>query len=277
MTTAPVALSERRPTMRLAITAFGALLRRDIRVLRKSVGLFLARVVSQPLLLVFVFAYVFPKIGQGVGGTSEAAAAFSTLLAPGILGLSIINQGIQGVALPLVQEFGYTREIEDRVMAPLPVWGVALAKIVNGALQSVVAAFVVLPLVLFIPATPVTLSINWLEVITILPLACLLAGSLGLAIGTAFNPRHATVIYAVTVLPMTFLGACYYRWDALESIEWLKYAVLVNPLVYMSEGLRMAMTDIPHMSIWGIYAGLIGFTSLFAWIGITSFRKRVLS
>ena len=33
-----------------------------------------------------------------------------------------IFQGIQSVSLPMVQEFGYTREIEDRVLAPMPVW-----------------------------------------------------------------------------------------------------------------------------------------------------------
>ena len=43
------------------------------------------------------------------------------MLVAGVVGLAIIFQGIQAVALPLVQEFGYTREIEDRVLAPLPV------------------------------------------------------------------------------------------------------------------------------------------------------------
>ena len=41
-------------------------------------------------------------------------------------------QGIQAVALPLVQEFGFTREIEDRVLAPLPVELVAFEKVVPG-------------------------------------------------------------------------------------------------------------------------------------------------
>ena len=38
----------------------------------------------------------------------------------------MIFQGVQAVALPLVQDFGYTREIEDRVLAPMPVWAVAV-------------------------------------------------------------------------------------------------------------------------------------------------------
>ena len=54
--------------------AFGALLLRDLAVLRKEFAQFLARTVMQPLLFVFVFAYVFPKIGQGVGGAKGSAA-----------------------------------------------------------------------------------------------------------------------------------------------------------------------------------------------------------
>ena len=81
--------------------------------------LFIVRAVMQPLLLMFVFTYVFPKIGQGVGGGGGEEAFTATLVA-GVVGLAIVFQGIQSVALPLVQEFGYSKEIEDRVLAPLP-------------------------------------------------------------------------------------------------------------------------------------------------------------
>ncbi len=44
-------------------TALGALLLRDVVVLRKQLGIFVLRTVIQPFLLCFVFLYVFPKIG----------------------------------------------------------------------------------------------------------------------------------------------------------------------------------------------------------------------
>src|SRR5918999_2126352 len=116
-----------RPTRSAAGRAFEALLLRDLIVLRKNVPLFVIRTVMQPLLFVFVFTYVFPKIGQGIGG-AQGQATFSSLLVPGVVAIACIFQGIQAVMIPLVQDFGYTREIEDRVMAPLPVWGVAVEK-----------------------------------------------------------------------------------------------------------------------------------------------------
>jgi ABC-2 type transport system permease protein len=81
---------------------------------------FLVGSLMQPLLLVFVFTYVLPKVGLAAG-VAAGAAVFSTLLVAGLVSLSMFMQGIQAVTVRLAIEFGYTREIEDRVMAPLPV------------------------------------------------------------------------------------------------------------------------------------------------------------
>jgi ABC-2 type transport system permease protein len=270
-------LLELRPARRAAMTAFLALLLRDLTVLRKNFIAFALRTVLQPVLLVFVFTYVFPKIGQGIGGGGATAAAFSTLLVPGVVATSVIFQGIQAVALPLVQEFGYTREIDDRVMAPLPVWAVAAGKIASGMVQGMVAAAIVFPLAAIIPATPVHLSVNW-QLIPVLLLATALGASLGLTIGTRAAPQQVPLVFGIIVIPITFLGATYYPWVRLTPIPWLKAFVLFNPLVYMSEGFRTALTvGIPHMPIVAIYGALIGFTGLLGYLGIAGFRNRVLT
>jgi ABC-2 type transport system permease protein len=270
-------LIEARSARLGAFTAFRAQLLRDIHVLRKTSRVFLLRTVMQPALTVFVFTYVFPKIGQGIGGPGRGAGEFSTLLVPGVMATACIFQGIQAVALPLVQEFGFTREIDDRVLAPLPVWGVALEKLTAGALQGILAALVVFPLGAIIPATPVHLAMHWPLVLTIIPLATLLGAALGLAIGTSVESRQVPLVFSVIVIPMTFLGAVYYPWARLAPIAWLKWAVLVNPLMYMSEGFRAALTKgIPHMALGWIYLAMISYTLLLGWAGVKGFRKRVI-
>jgi ABC-2 type transport system permease protein len=258
------------------VTAFKALLYRDIYVLSRNLKEFIPRTVLQPLLLVFVFAYVFPKIGQGVGGDA-GAAQFSTLLIAGVLASVVMFQGVQAVALPMVQEFGFTKEIEDRVLAPLPVELVAMEKIAAGALQCLIAGLIVFPIAKFVPATPVHLQINWVVLLTIAPLACLMSAALGLMFGTLFDPRTVPLLFGIVVIPLTFLGCIYFPWAQLESIRWLQVLVLVNPLVYMSEGFRSALTPIPHMTLLAVYPVLLGFTLLFTGIGITTFKRRVLS
>jgi ABC-2 type transport system permease protein len=274
---APAPFAVQRSPAAAARIAFGALLLRDLVVLRKTLREFIPRTILQPLLLVFVFTYVFPKIGQGIGGGGASSAEFSTLLVAGVVSLSILFQGIQSVALPMVQEFGYTREIEDRVLAPLPVELVAIEKIVAGALQCLVAALLVFPIAAIVPATAVHLSINWPVLITLLPLACIMSSALGLTFGTLFDPRTVPMLFGVIVVPITFLGCIYYPWKALAAIRWLQILSLANPLVYISEGFRAALTNVPHMSLWAIYPVMIAFAAFLTWTGITGFKKRVIA
>jgi len=258
-----------------ARVAFRSLLLRDLVVLRKTLNEFIPRTILQPLLLVFVFTYVFPKIGQGVGGASSSE--FSTVLVAGVVGIAILMQGIQSVSLPMVNEFGYTREIEDRVLAPMPVALVAVQKAIWGALSGLFSALLVFPIAAVVPATPVHLHVNWPVLLTLTPLACYMCGALGLTFGTRFDPRTVPLLFGIIVIPLTFLGCVYYSWSSLEPIRWLQIVVLANPLVYMCEGFRAALTTVPHMSLWAVYGALIGFSALFTWMGIGGFKKRVLT
>ena len=267
-------------------TAFGALLLRDLTVLKKNLGIFIARTLIQPFLLVFVFLFVFPQIGQGVGtgATSGAESSFATVLVAGVVALSIMFQGIQAVALPLANEFGYTKEIEDRVLAPLPISFVAFGKVVAGAIQGLIAAVIVFPIGAVIHANGVhpNLSVHWITLLTLLPLTSVMTSSLGLFLGTRISPRNIGIMFGFIVLPITFLGGTYYPWETLSSIKiagfpWLQAAVCINPLIYVTEGFRAALTTAPHMALYVIYPVLIGLSALFLWMGTKGFYNRVLS
>ncbi len=265
--------------------AFKALLLRDLTVLRKNLREFIPRTVIQPFLLCFVFLYVFPKIGNAVGGSgAPAESEFATILVAGVVGLSIMFQGIQAVALPMVQEFGFTKEIEDRVLAPLPVSMVAVGKVTAGAIQGLVAAAIVFPIaaVVHVPEIHIHLAVHWAVLLTMLPLAAVTCASLGLTFGTIFNPRQVPILFGIIVLPMTFLGGTYYSWTALAPVKigawsWLQTLVLVNPLIYVTEGFRAALTTTGHMHLYVIYPALLAFCALFLWLGVRGFKRRVLS
>jgi ABC-2 type transport system permease protein len=265
--------------------AFSALLLRDLTVLKKNIGVFIARTLIQPFLLVFVFLYVFPQIGEGVGaGAPGGLSAFATILVAGIVGLSIMFQGIQAVALPLANEFGYTKEIEDRVLAPLPVSMVAIGKVVAGAIQGLIAAVIVFPIAAVVHAHGVqpNLSVHWAELLTLIPLTCIMTSALGLVLGTRIAPRNIGLMFGFIVLPLTFLGGTYYPWVSLAAVKigpfpWLQALVCLNPLIYVTEGFRAALTTAPHMPLYVIYPVLIAFSVFFVWAGIKGFYGRVLS
>ena len=266
-------------------TALRALVLRDVVVLGKHVWEFVLRTLIQPFLLCFVFLFVFPKIGQSVGGGGSASeSSFATILVPGVVGISVMFQGVQSIALAMAQEFGFTREIEDRVQAPCPVWLVAMSKVLSGAAQGILSAVIVLPMAAVVHAAGVHahLSLHWAIILTLVPLATVAMAGLGLVLGTSFEPRNIGLMFGFIILPITFLGGTYYSWTRLAPVKiggfpWLQTLVLVNPLIYVNEGLRAAFTHAGHMQLYVVYPVLVGFWALFLGLGLRNFRRKVLS
>jgi ABC-2 type transport system permease protein len=279
-----------QPTL---LKTFGAMMAREFRVLGRSAPSTFIRAVMQPLLFAFVFAYVLPKIGSGFSigsgggaGASQSAAAaggvnFSTILVPGLMGSMFLMQGMFGTTIPLVQEFSWQRTIEDRALAPVPIAVLGVQKIVAGAIQAFIGAAIVFPIVLFVHApgqAPHVHVTNWFLFGLIMVASSTVTAALGLLLGTAADPRKIQVLFAIVMLPATMLGCVYYPWSALHSIRWLQVAVLINPMVYMSEGLRAVLTpSLPHMPLWAVLVALVGGTFVFGTLAVRTFRNRVVN
>jgi ABC-2 type transport system permease protein len=254
-----------------ALTVFAALLRRDVRVARRELPFFLVRTVLQPLLLLVVFGFLLPKMGFVRGGYTSA-------LVPGILAMSLTLSSIQAVALPMVQDFGWTKEIEDRLLSPVPTTVVAAEKIVAGVLQGLVAASVVFPVARLIvgPIPGLTLG-HFGAALLVTLLGATAFSALGLWLGTGISPQQIGLMFSVIIAPMIFFGCAYYPWRGLDAVPVVKYAVLVNPLVYVAEGLRGALTpSLPHMPL-GVVCGALLLIATVMWVmGMRSFMKRAI-
>jgi len=252
-------------------TVFFAILRRDVTVARREIAFFLIRTTMQPLLFVIVFGYLMPRMGLIPSG-------YTTTMLPGILALSLTFSAIQAVSLPMVQDFGYTKEIEDRLLAPVPTALVALEKIVAGVLQGLIAALFVLPIARLImgPIAGLTFgNAGLLLVVTILSGAAFSA--FGLYLGTAIPAQHIGMMFSVILAPMIMFGCAYYPWRGLDRVPVMKWAVLINPLVYVCEGLRASLTpSVPHMPLAAFLSALVLITALFTYLGLRSFHKRAI-
>ena len=252
-------------------SVFLALLRRDMRVARRELPFFLLRTTMQPLMFVIVFGYLLPKMGfMGRG--------YTTALLPGVLAISLTFSSIQSVALPMVQDFGWTKEIEDRLLAPVPIWLVAAEKIIAGVLQGVVSALFVLPVARLIMGPIPNLTFGHVgDVLLITVLGAAAFSSLGLFLGAAIQPQQIGLMFGVILAPMIFFGCAYYPWQGLSAVPVMKYAVLINPLVYVAEGMRAALTPgAPHMSLGIVVLALILITALFWTLGMRAFMRRAV-
>jgi ABC-2 type transport system permease protein len=264
---------------------FAAMMAREFRVLGRNAPSTFIRAVMQPLLFAFVFAYVLPKIGSGFGTAGAAAGSspvtFSTILVPGLMGSMFLMQGMFGTTMPLVMEFSWQRTIEDRALAPVPIRVLAIQKMTAGAIQALIGAAIVFPVVYWVHAPgqgPHVDVTNWFLLIVVMVFASTLTAAMGLWLGTVVDPRKMQMVFAVVLLPLTMLGCVYYPWSALHVIQWLQIAVLINPMVYMTEGLRAALTpSLGHMPLWAILIALIGGTVIFGSLAVRTFHNRVVN
>ena len=262
------------------VKTFAAMMAREFRVLGRNAPSTFIRAVMQPLLFAFVFAYVLPKIGSGFGG-GGTGVSFATILVPGLMGSMFLMQGMFGTTMPLVMEFSWQRTIEDRALAPVPIAVLGIQKITAGAIQAFLGAAIVFPVVYWVHAPgqgPHIHVTNWFLLIVVMVFAATLTASLGLYLGTVVDPRKVQMIFAVGLLPLTMLGCVYYPWSALHAIRWLQIVVLINPMVYMTEGLRAALTpQLGHMPLWAIMLALVGGTLVFGALAVRTFRNRVVN
>src|ERR1019366_6107856 len=94
-------------------------------------------------------------------------------------------------------------------------------KVLSGAIQGMISAAIVLPIAALVHAKGVEASIHlhWLVLVTIVPLACVAMGALGLVLGTSFEPRNIGLMFGFIILPITFLGGTYYEWNSLAPVK----------------------------------------------------------
>jgi ABC-2 type transport system permease protein len=259
--------------MRLGVRsrAFVALCERDlwVTVRHEPVG-FLAQALLQPLFLLFVFGRVLPEIGQARG-------AYGTQLMPGVLAFTVVLTALQNTALPLVIEFSFTKEIEDRLLAPLPTWAVAVQKMVIAACRGLISGLLILPMAaLILPGGIDLSSASVVPFVVILILGALSGAAMGLVLGTAVPPNRISVAFAIVLTPLIYTGATFYPWPSLENLHWFQDITLLNPLTYVSEGMRASLTTVPHLGAGWIGLGIVVALSVFTLLGVRGFVRRAV-
>src|SRR5436853_531014 len=230
---------------------FLALLARDAHVARCNVVALLFQTFLQPLMFVFIF-------GRVMVGSGYMPPSYKSLLLPGIMAICMVGTGIWAVAMPLIAEFQFTREIEDRLLAPMEISWLAIEKVVAGSLQALAAGLMVIPAAWLLLRPGVDLHVpHPLLFALVAILVALFSATGGLALGCSMQQTHIGLMFSLIVAPMIFFGCTYYPWSALEKFPLLQKAVLVNPLVYASEGLRATMIpQFPHLPLLAVFVGV---------------------
>lgn len=253
------------------IKTFLAMLARDAQVARRNALTLAFQILLQPMLIVFVFGRVLTVSGL-------MSMQYKALLLPGIIALSMVMCGTWAVTMPLISEFQFTKEIEDRLLAPMDLQWLAIEKVVAGMIQALVAGLFVIPCAWLVMGNVSLSGIDVGMFVLMALLASCLSATLGLVLGCSVGQQQVGLMFSMVMAPMIFFGCTYYPWAALAKFPILKWVVLINPLVYASEGFRSALVpNSPHLPRMAILAALVVFNAAFLWLGLRKFKGKAIT
>jgi ABC-2 type transport system permease protein len=263
---APTAAMEQATPWR----AFRAVLYRDLYVTGRELPAFLAQVILQPFFLLFVFGKVLGSLGYTRHG-------YANLLFPGLLALTSVLTALQTLAFPLVAEFGWTKEIEDRLLAPMPTSFVAAEKVLFALLRSLAATLIMIPIgVVVLGSIPWRWS-GFPLFVAGLVLGALVGASFGLLMGTLVQPQRINLLFSLVFTPLLFTGCSQYPWPSLARLRWFQVVTAANPMTYVSESLRGALVPaVPHIQPWICLLVLVFAVSVLMAVGVRGFYRRAI-
>lgn len=189
---------------------------------------------AQPLLFLVVFGSgLNSSLGAGSVFGSRGGLSYIQFVYPGIIGMSILFTAIFG-AMSIVwdREFGFLKEV---LVAPIDRWAVAIGKALGGTTQAMIQGLILLVLA---PLVGVKLSV--LSVLTLIPLAAVLAfalSSFGVMLASMMRTMQGfQVVMNFLMMPMFFLSGALFPLANLPG--WMTFLTRIDPASYGIDPLR---------------------------------------
>lgn len=256
--------------VRSVTRTFFFILWRDVFVTGRELGTFLAQILVEPFFILFVF-------GKVLGDLGFTGGSFQAVLLPGVVALNAFLVSLQNTALPLIIDFSWSKEIEDRLLAPIPTTLVAVEKLVFGMLRGIVASLLMIPMGFLVLENVSWPMDRFPATLGVLLMGALAGSTVGLTIGTLAPARHISIVFAVTLTPLMFTGCTQFPWHGLADIRWFQVLCAFNPLTYVSEGIRALLLPPGGPGSIPLWVDLMALTAailIFGAIGIKGFHRR---
>ncbi|MCD4845657.1 MAG: ABC transporter permease [Methanosarcinales archaeon] len=190
----------------------------------------------------------FCAFGLGLGsafGVKYGDMGYAEFLAPGIIAMTVLFAStFSGMSIIVDKEFGILKEL---LVAPISRVSLVLGKLIGGMATSLIRALLITILFCII----LDLDIGVLEFTGIMGIICLIAigfGGLAIAIATQMESMEGFgLIVELVVMPIFFLSCAFFPIEKLPG--WLSTVVILNPLTYGVDALRLIMVDAGNFTI----------------------------
>jgi len=238
----------------LDLTGFLTLLRREVlRYVRRPSNTFVPPIITNVL--------YFAVFGVILGGRIDAIAGFSYIvfILPGLVVLGSVSNAFENASFSIFHG-RWNDYIETVVTSPLSHRAMVLAYVLASALRGVLVGTIIAVVgVLFMWGTGTALTVaRPLYLAAFMLVITLLFAGFGVVGGLwARDFDYLTVLNQFIIRPLVFFGGVFYALDILP--EPYRTLSLVNPMVYMVNGVRygfLAYSDIDPNAALAVLSGL---------------------
>jgi ABC-2 type transport system permease protein len=200
----------------------------------------------------------FCAFGLGLGsafGVRHGDLGYAEFLAPGIVAMTVLFAStLSGISIIVDKEFGIIKEL---LIAPVSRVSLVLGKLMGGMITSLLRAILITILFCVILELHVGI-LDFLGVLVVISLIAIGFGGFAIAIATKMESLEGFgLIVELVVMPIFFLSGAFFPIERLPG--WLSTVVLLNPLTYGVDGLRLLMLGTSSFSMLHNLAVLIGF------------------
>jgi len=249
---------------------FGLLVKTDLVILRQFIIGQLINIVIWSSSVVIIATYIFPKLGM-----TEKFGAFMVVT-------SIVAHSFWGIwdsSYKLVEDIEGRQNIGYKLTLPLPSWLIMVQYAVQHAINKLIPSIIVLPLFKLILRSRMDLSqFSLFKFILIFVTGGIFTGFFFVFVSSFVPTSHKVDNVGVRLLfPMYFFGATNYAWSILYCINsTLAYLTLLNPLVFVMEGIHAAVLGGTHyipfyICLLVLWSAII----VFGFIGVVKYKKRL--
>ena len=238
-----------------------------MRMFRTIFGSILSPVITTSLYLVVFGAAIGGRMG-GVDG-----ASYGAFIVPGLLMLTLLSESTSNASFGIYMP-KFTGAIYELLSAPVGVAETLIGFVGAAAVKSLILAAIILGTAALIVDYRIEYPLLAFGYIVLVAASFSL---LGFIIGLwADGFEKLQIVPLLILMPLTFLGGTFYSIDLLPE-PWRTVA-LVNPIVYLVNGLRWTFLGTSDFPIWLSFGATLAFllvcVGIIGWIFKTGWRLR---
>jgi len=244
-------------------TQFLTLVRREVlRFVRRPYNTFLPPIITNTLYFSVFGVILGSRIGEIAG------VSYLQFVLPGLVVLGAISDSFENASFTIFHG-RWNEYIQAVLTSPMSNRSMVAAYVSASALRGVVTSLLIVGVGLVFTPVPVA---NPLYLVAFLLVITTLFGGLGVIGGLwASDFDYLTVMNQFILRPLVFFGAVFYSLDVLPPL-WRNVSLL-NPMVYMVNGVRYGMLGVTELDPNTSLAVLTGATALVLAVDFLLFKR----